>query len=160
MRRSAVLLAVLALAACGGNDDEGSTTAAAPAATGATQTVSLVDYALEPKTIRIDKPGTYTFEAMNNGQTEHALEIEGNGVEEETDTISPGDSASLTVELEDGTYEIYCPVDGHKAMGMVGTLTVGAGGGSAGTGGTVTDDDTSTGEDSGSGTGSDDDTRY
>ena len=68
-----------------------------------------------------------------------------------------GDSTSFTVTLEDGTYEIYCPVDGHKDMGMVGTLTVGAGGG--GSGGTVTDDDTST-DDSGSGTGSDDDTNY
>ena len=62
------------------------------------------------------------------------------------------------VTLEDGTYEIYCPVDGHKDMGMVGTLTVGAGGG--GSGGTVTDDDTSTDDSSGTGTGSDDDTNY
>ena len=102
--------------------------------------------------------GELTINLANDGQSDHALEIEGNGVEEETDTISPGDSTSLTVELEDGTYEIYCPVDGHKAMGMVGTLTVGAGGGGAG--GTVTDDTMSTDEDSGSGTGSDDDTRY
>jgi len=24
-----------------------------------------------------------------------------------------------------GTYEIYCPVDGHKGLGMKGTITVG-----------------------------------
>ncbi len=56
----------------------------------------------------------------------HALEVEGNGVEEETDTIGPGESTELTVDLEEGEYEIYCPVGNHKAMGMVGTLTVGA----------------------------------
>jgi uncharacterized cupredoxin-like copper-binding protein len=115
---------VLALAACGGNDDEGSTTAAAPAATGATQTVSLVDYALEPKTIRIDKPGTYTFEAMNNGQTEHALEIEGSGVEEETETLAPGAKGTITVELKMGEYEMYCPIDSHRDRGMDGSIDV------------------------------------
>jgi uncharacterized cupredoxin-like copper-binding protein len=129
VKRSAVLLVVLALAACGGNGDEGAeestTTAAAPtAATGATQTVSLVDYALEPKTIRIDKPGTYTFEAMNNGQTEHALEIEGNGVEEETETLAPGDKGTITVELKMGEYEMYCPIDSHRDRGMDGSIDV------------------------------------
>jgi uncharacterized cupredoxin-like copper-binding protein len=124
VKRSAVLLVVLALAACGGNDDEGSTTAAAPAASGATQTVSLVDYALEPKTIRIDKPGTYTFEAMNNGQTEHALEIEGNGVEEETETLAPGAKGTITVELKMGEYEMYCPIDSHRDRGMDGSIDV------------------------------------
>ena len=128
MKRSAVLLVVLALAACGGNDDEGnaeeSTTTQAPAATGATQTVSLVDYALEPKSIRIDKPGTYTFEATINGQTEHALEIEGNGVEEETETLAPGSKGTITVELKMGEYEMYGPIDSHRDRGMAGSIDV------------------------------------
>ena len=127
MKRSAVVLVVLALAGCGGNGDNGaedSTTTAAPAATGATETVSLVDYALEPKSIRIDKPGTYTFEATNNGQTEHALEIEGTGVEEETETLAPGAKGTITVELKMGEYEMYCPVDGHRDRGMDGSIDV------------------------------------
>jgi uncharacterized cupredoxin-like copper-binding protein len=126
VKRSAVLLVVLALAGCGGNDDGGAeeSTTTAPAATGATQTVSLVDYALEPKTIRIDKPGTYTFEATNNGQTEHALEIEGNGVEEETETLAPGAKGTITVELKMGEYEMYCPIDSHRDRGMDGSIDV------------------------------------
>jgi uncharacterized cupredoxin-like copper-binding protein len=130
VKRSAVLLAVVALAGCGGNGGGGygggggTTTAAAPAATGPKQTVSLVDYALEPKTIRIDKPGTYTFEAMNNGQTEHALEIEGNGVEEETETLAPGAKGTITVELKMGEYEMYCPIDSHRDRGMAGSIDV------------------------------------
>jgi uncharacterized cupredoxin-like copper-binding protein len=131
VKRSAVLLTVVALAGCGGNGSGGggyggggTTTAAAPAATGPKQTVSLVDYALEPKTIRIDKPGTYTFEAMNNGQTEHALEIEGNGVEEETETLAPGAKGTITVELKMGEYEMYCPIDSHRDRGMDGSIDV------------------------------------
>jgi plastocyanin len=124
VKRSAVLLAVIALAGCGGNDDEGTTTAAAADATGPKQTVSLVDYALEPKTIRLDKPGTYTFEATNNGQTEHALEIEGSGVEEETETLRPGEKGTITVELKMGEYEMYCPIDGHRDRGMEGSIDV------------------------------------
>jgi uncharacterized cupredoxin-like copper-binding protein len=126
VKRSAVLLVVLALAACGDNGDEDAeeSTTTATAATGATQTVSLVDFALEPKTIRIDKPGTYTFEATNNGQTEHALEIEGNGVEEETETLAPGDKGTITVELKMGEYEMYCPIDSHRDRGMDGSIDV------------------------------------
>jgi len=32
-----------------------------------------------------------------------------------------------------GTYEFYCPVDGHRDQGMEGVLTVGAASGGAGT---------------------------
>jgi hypothetical protein len=63
--------------------------------------------------------------------------VEGNGVEEKTDTISPGSSAKLTVDLSKaGNYEVYCPIDGHRAMGMEAKLVVG--GSSAGGGGTTT----------------------
>ena len=30
----------------------------------------------------------------------------------------------MTANLKPGKYEFYCPVDGHKAAGMKGTLTV------------------------------------
>ena len=59
----------------------------------------------------------------NASQTPHAVEIEGNGVEKKTNTVTGG-SAKLTVDLKPGKYEFYCPVDGHKAAGMKGTLTV------------------------------------
>jgi len=75
----------------------------------------------------------------------HALEVEGNGVEEKTSTISPGSSAKLTVNLsKNGTYEVYCPIDGHRSLGMEAKLVVGsasAGGG----GGTTTNGTTSSG---------------
>ena len=54
----------------------------------------------------------------------HAVEIEGKGVEKESRTIQPGGKASVSARLKKGRYEFYCPVDGHKAAGMKGTLIV------------------------------------
>jgi uncharacterized cupredoxin-like copper-binding protein len=121
-------IAVLALAGCGGdgNDSSGATTMTSAAA-GTPVTMALVDFALDPKTVQLDAPGSYTFKVTNDGQTQHALEIDGNGVEEETDTLGPGDSGEVTVELAAGEYELYCPIDGHRANGMEGTLVVAGG---------------------------------
>ena len=69
------------------------------------------------------KAGKVTVTMDNASQTPHAVEIEGNGVEKKTNTVTGG-SAKLTVDLKPGKYEFYCPVDGHKAAGMKGTLTV------------------------------------
>ena len=70
------------------------------------------------------EPGKVTVTMDNPSSVPHAVEIEGNGVEEETKTLTNG-SASVTVDLKAGDYEFYCPVDGHKDAGMKGTLTVG-----------------------------------
>ena len=128
MRYLLIPVAVLALAGCGGDGNDSSNgTTTTSAAAGTPVTMSLVDFALEPKTVQVDAPGTYTFKVTNNGQTTHALEIEGNGVEEESDTLSPGDSGEVTVELAGGEYELYCPIDGHRAQGMEGSLVVAGG---------------------------------
>lgn len=142
MKRTLLIIpvtAVIALAGCGGDDSGEQGTAAA----GETVDVSLVDFAIEPKTIHLDAAGTYTFHATNNGQAQHALEIEGGDVGDETDTLSPGDSGDVTVELAVGDYEIYCPIDGHRAQGMEGDLVVGSTGGAGAT--TEDENETSTG---------------
>ena len=41
-----------------------------------------------------------------------------------TETIGPGESASVTVDLESGTYEMYCPIGNHRDLGMTGEVTV------------------------------------
>jgi uncharacterized cupredoxin-like copper-binding protein len=118
----AALTSLLLVAGCGGDDGEDTTPTTTASAE--TFTISETDFALSPSTVTIDAPGTYTFEATNDGGTDHALEIEGNGVEEETDTIGPGESASVTVDLESGTYEMYCPIGGHRDQGMEGEVSV------------------------------------
>ena len=73
------------------------------------------------------QPGRYTFTAKNTGHHEHALEIEGPGGENRSRTLDPGQSTTLTVTLKSGSYEVYCPVDGHKDLGMKTDITVGGG---------------------------------
>ncbi len=132
MRRLAIAVTTLAfgavgLAACGGGG--GGSPEASTTATTSEQTfkVSETDYKLTPTPLTIPKAGTYTIEAMNDGQVDHSLTIEGNGLEETTtDTISPGQSASITVDLKAGTYRMYCPIDGHQKLGMVGKVEVGS----------------------------------
>jgi uncharacterized cupredoxin-like copper-binding protein len=79
---------------------------------------------LDPAEITLDRPGTYLFRASNSGEAEHALEIEGEGIEEETEDIQPGESTLLEVNLDPGIYKLYCPVGDHEERGMVGTVTV------------------------------------
>jgi len=95
----------------------------------------------------VDAAGKVTFRVTNDGEETHALEVEGNGIEEETESIAPGESGSLTVDLVPGEYEFYCPIDGHREEGMEGKVVVG---GSAAGAGTSTGDGATT-EDSGYG---------
>jgi uncharacterized cupredoxin-like copper-binding protein len=146
------LFAVLVLAACGSTTSESGTTG--QAAAGQAVSISETEFKLDPSSAQVDQAGTVTLRVMNEGTIDHALEVDGQGVEEETETIKPGESAELTVDLsKDGSYEIYCPIDGHRDSGMEGTLTVGAamGGGSTGT---TEDDGSTTSGDDGYGYGS------
>ena len=129
----------VAVTACGGED---ATETAAGDDAIETIEVSATEFAFDPSEITLDAAGTYRFVLTNDGGAPHALEIEGNGVEAQTDTIDGGDTAELEVTLDDGEYEIYCPVGNHADEGMVGRIVVGAGGG-----GGATADETETGED-------------
>ena len=137
----------LSLLACGGDDGE--------EASGQTVDVSATEYSFDPSDIQVDAAGNYTFHLTNAGNEEHALEIEGQGIEEGTDIIGGGDSADVTVDLAEGEYEIYCPVSNHRELGMEGTLSVGGGAG-AGTGSDTTEGETTSEDD----TGTDDEMGY
>jgi plastocyanin len=131
MRRLLILLPLLLLlAACGGS----SSTPAGGGPVQQTIQISEKEYSLDPGTVTVSKSGTYEFRVTNNGTIAHALEIEGDEIEEKTGDIQPGAGATLRVTLaKDGSYELYCPIDGHRSQGMKGTLTVGSGSGSGGT---------------------------
>jgi plastocyanin len=77
--------------------------------------------------------GEVTITVTNAGSIPHALEVEGQGIERETAPIQPGTTATLTLTLKPGTYEVYCPVgeDSHKKLGMETHLTVVASTGTA-----------------------------
>ena len=134
-----LLLAVLVSAGCG-SDDNGETTGDTGAAGGESVALTATEFKFDPADVTVDTAGQVTFTVTNDGQETHALEVEGNGVEEETDSIAAGESGTLTVDLEPGEYEFYCPIDGHREQGMEGKLVVGSSSTGAGstTGGTDT----------------------
>jgi plastocyanin len=72
------------------------------------------------------KPGKTTFKLTNPGSSglKHGIEVEGHGAEKRAKNVGPGHSTSVTLRLKPGTYEFYCPVDGHKAAGMKGKIVV------------------------------------
>jgi uncharacterized cupredoxin-like copper-binding protein len=133
-------LAALALVAagCGSSNKSSSSntsstpkkTATAPAAGGGASagggalTQKATDFKFsQPKATA--KSGATTIKLDNQGQTSHAIEVEGNGLKEaKSSTIGPGQTTTLKVNLKPGKYEFYCPVDGHKQLGMKGEITV------------------------------------
>jgi uncharacterized cupredoxin-like copper-binding protein len=63
-------------------------------------------------------PGSYTFEVSNDGKVPHNLTVTGPGGKKATPDLTPGKSASLTVDLKSGNYDFFCSVPGHKQLGM------------------------------------------
>lgn len=74
--------------------------------------------------------GSVRFHAMNEGQQIHSLEVERqrDGEESDTGNIPAGGTGEVTVNLEPGTYTLYCPRDdaegNHRARGMETTITI------------------------------------
>src|SRR4051812_40533244 len=54
--------------------------------------------------------GAVKFTIANAGSIPHGFEVEGQGVEKETAVIPPGATATLSLTLKPGSYEVYCPV--------------------------------------------------
>jgi plastocyanin len=132
----ALLLAagVLLAAGCGDDDDDGgggggaaSTPEATEDSSGGGEGLTLTadpGGAISWEPGELSAPaGSVTIKLVNESDTPHAVEVEGNGVEEESETVTGGET-ELTVDLEAGEYTYYCPVGQHRQQGMEGTLTV------------------------------------
>lgn len=123
------LAVVLLAAGCGGGDEAGQ-----PQQSAATETAmggSTLQLAADPGgALKFDKTtieaqaGMVMIQLTNDSSVPHNVAIEGEGVNEESETVS-GDSTTLRVELQPGTYTFFCSVPGHREAGMKGTLTVG-----------------------------------
>jgi uncharacterized cupredoxin-like copper-binding protein len=163
-------LLVVVAAGCGSSSNSSSTksastpaasptTAAATPASGPhTIAVGETEYKLTPSNPSAQS-GTVTIVARNNGKITHAIEVEGGGAggkDAKSASIAPGQSATLKVSLKPGkTYTWYCPIDGHKGLGMKGTIKVaGSSGSSASAAAKPTTTSSSSGSTSGSSTGS------
>jgi plastocyanin len=114
-----VMVASLSLAACGGGDGDA---AGEPANGGSTDTgsaastVTMVDNEYAPAEPVI---AAGDIELMNEGESPHTFTIDGESVDVE---VAAGETATATVDLEAGTYTLFCQF--HRAQGMETTLTV------------------------------------
>ena len=125
--------AVLALAGCGGSDEKSSGSSSSSsssnssASSGGGETLKL---AADKSALKFDKSsltakaGKVTLEMANPSQIPHAVAIKGNGVDVDGKTVGNGETSTASTDLKPGTYTSYCPVPGHEAAGMKGTLTV------------------------------------
>lgn len=139
----ALLLAALALVACGGGSDTTSDeTAPAPETTkeaegekeaeGGTAGAATVDFEADPSgnlayttDEATSKAGKVTVNFTNQSAVPHdvALEDEAGEMIAETEVLAEG-SDSATADLKPGKYTFFCTVPGHRQAGMEGTLTV------------------------------------
>jgi uncharacterized cupredoxin-like copper-binding protein len=133
-----VLLAalVLAVAGCGGSDNKNAGSSSSGSSSGSSGSSGggggeqLALSAPSDGSLKFDKPtltakaGKVTIDFDNQSSSvPHGVGIEGNGVDEESDTVT-GAKTSVTADLKPGKYTFYCPVPGHREAGMKGTLTV------------------------------------
>ena len=54
----------------------------------------------------------------------HGIAIAGHGVHRTGRVVGPGGRSHVTARLRPGRYRFHCPVPGHRAAGMRGTLVV------------------------------------
>lgn len=86
-------------------------------------TVTAKEFSFSPATITVNKGDNVVVTFKNSGTISHNLTI--GDLNLATNTIAPGQSATLTfVATQPGTFAFYCSVDGHRDMGMQGTLEV------------------------------------
>ena len=125
-------LVALVAAGCGGGSDNSSSTNDTATDTGSGsgggETLQLAAdpsgaLKFDPTTLEASA-GQVTIDFTNDSSVPHNVTIEGNGIEEVASDTVTGDKSSVSADLPAGTYTFYCSVDGHKAAGMEGTLTV------------------------------------
>ena len=132
---SALVVAALALTACGGDDDDDSSAATSTTTTtqaqggGGGETLKVAadpggQLAFEEKSLSA-KAGQVTIDFDNPSSTDHDVTIEDQGGTEVAATdIIADDTATANADLQPGSYTFFCSVDGHREAGMEGPLTV------------------------------------
>ena len=129
-----MILAAAGLAAggCGEERGDASRTTPRPVAVAealdpravATTSVSLVDFGLDVAKPRVARAGRIAIEVINDGVVRHALALDGPAGLNRTRALVPGERATLSIALPQGTYRWYCPLSDHEQRGMVGRLRV------------------------------------
>jgi uncharacterized cupredoxin-like copper-binding protein len=139
LRLIPLLVAGLALSACG-NTDSSASPARPPTATATGPvTVALSEWSIAPSTATA-AAGKVTFTATNAGKVPHEMVVirtdkpegalgKGKRVPEtgsagEIGEIKAGDGGKVTLTLKPGKYSLICNLPGHYALGMHTGFTV------------------------------------
>lgn len=82
------------------------------------------DLVFDPETLE-SEAGEVSIDYTNPSEVPHNVAIEdGDEVVAQGETVTGGDNAAATAELEPGEYVYFCSIPGHREAGMLGTLTV------------------------------------
>lgn len=112
---------VTLLAGCGGTDDDGGGSAAGSCDTSSSSiTVEALDKLKFDADSYDAKAGCIEVTYRNGGTIPHTLLVK----DHKGFKLSVGDEDTGTIDLEAGTYTLYCDVAGHQTAGMEATLTV------------------------------------
>ncbi len=112
-------LSAVALSACGEDDVSGGDS-------GKQVDVSVTERDLTPGRVSV-RAGEVEFVVKNNGERLHEFAVEtADGTIKRTDTIKPGETDRITVDLADGNYQMYDPRGGYRSRGVSGTVVVGS----------------------------------
>lgn len=97
--------------------------------------IMLSEFKIDPSAIAVPVGQPIEFSVTNMGQAQHTFAVDVGGKTYGTDLIDPNSTVILQVpSLDAGTYAAYCTVSGHKDLGMLATVTAGAGAGVGATG--------------------------
>ena len=131
VRRLFLLACLVAVAGCGSSTTTTVTPANTVEQTGAVShprevTVHETEFRIDPAAVNAGSEGAVRITIVNDGKIPHALAVDGPEGEVDFDgQVDPGHTGVLSVLLDKpGTYRMWCPIDGHRGKGMVGTITV------------------------------------
>lgn len=115
---AALLVATVALSACGGDSEEPPAPAGPP-----TAMVTMSKRKFTPR--EVNAAAEEPIAVHNAGTVGHDLQLRRNGKEVGgTPVLNPGQTLQLEVLFDPGEYEMYCSVPGHEEAGMEGTFRV------------------------------------
>lgn len=113
---------MITLTACGdsGDDDDGGASASDCTTPDSSFTVGALDELTFDAESYEAEAGCVEITYENDGSIAHTLLIKGRSGFK----LSVGDTDTGTIELEPGSYTLFCDVAGHEAAGMKADLTV------------------------------------